>query len=106
MDKRNKPSATAKGATAKKAKGAGTPATRGKPTGRKAQAERADNAGLRELLREVITGIKTVADRVESVRRTLWRMSEVRNYESKGEKQAEENTGAGTESAKTEGGTK
>ncbi len=86
MDKRKKPNANAKTATAKKAKGANTPATHGKPTGRKAQAAQADNAGLPELLRELIAGVSVVADRVESVRRTLWRMSEVRNYTNKGDK--------------------
>lgn len=91
MDKRKKPNVTAKKATAKKAKGANTPATHGKATGRKAQAEQADNAGLPELLRELIAGVKVVADRVESVRRTLWRMSEVRNYENKGAKPTEKN---------------
>jgi len=39
-----------------------------------------------ELLREIAKGIKTIADRVESVRRTLWRMSEIREYENKGAK--------------------
>lgn len=39
-----------------------------------------------EILREIAKGIKTIADRVESVRRTLWRMSEIREYESKSAK--------------------
>ena len=56
-----------------------------KRTGRKAAAV-ADNATERELLREVVKGLGVIADRVESVRRTLWRMSEVRNYENKGGK--------------------
>ena len=104
MDKRKKPNATAKTTTAKKAKGANTPATHGKPTGRKAQAAQADNAGLPELLRELIAGVsvvadrvKIVADRVESVRRTLWRMSEVRNYAGKSDK------GNGEADAETDG---
>ena len=88
MDKRKKPNV--KTAT-KKTKGADTPATNSKPTGRKAQAAQAENAGLPELLRELIAGVKVVADRVESVRRTLWRMSEVRNYENKSAKPKEKN---------------
>lgn len=40
-------------------------------------------ASLRELLRQVIDGEKLIADRLESVRRTLWRMDEVRKYENK-----------------------
>lgn len=39
---------------------------------------------LRELLGEVISGLTTIADRVESVRRTLWRTDAVRNYNGKG----------------------
>ena len=56
-----------------------------KRTGRKAAAV-ADNATERELLREVVKGLGVIADRVESVRRTLWRIGEVRNYENKGDK--------------------
>lgn len=44
----------------------------------------ADNATERELLREIAKGIGVIADRVESVRRTLWRIGEVRAYENKG----------------------
>ena len=84
MDDKKKQAANAKKATAKKAHGANANATHGKATGRKAQAAQAENAGVIELLRELINGVKTVADRVESVRRTLWRMSDVRNYENKG----------------------
>lgn len=46
----------------------------------------ADDLTERELLREIVKGLRVVADRVESVRRTLWRMSEIREYESKGAK--------------------
>ena len=90
MSKRKTPNAKAKTAT-KKAKRADAQAD--KPTDRKAQAQaqKADNAGLPELLRELIAGVKVVADRVESVRRTLWRMSEVRNYENKGAKPTPKN---------------
>ena len=91
MQKQKQKNANAKTATEKKPKGADTPTTHGKPTGRKAQTQKADNAGLPELLRELIAGVKVVADRVESVRRTLWRMSEVRNYENKGAKPTEKN---------------
>lgn len=62
-----------------------------KRTGRKAAV--ADNATERELLREVVKGLGVIADRVESVRRTLWRMSEVRNYENKGGKGEEPDAG-------------
>ena len=59
-----------------------------KPTTRKAaekaQAEKSDN--VPELLREVIKALGVIAARVESVRRTLWRIGEVRNYENKGDK--------------------
>ena len=59
-----------------------------KPTKRKAaekvQAEKSDN--VPELLREVIKALGVIAARVESVRRTLWRIGEVRNYENKGDK--------------------
>ena len=59
-----------------------------KPTKRKAaekaQAEKSDN--VPELLREVIQALGVIAARVESVRRTLWRIGEVRNYENKGDK--------------------
>ena len=59
-----------------------------KPTKRKAaekaQAEKTDN--VPELLREVIKALGVIAARVESVRRTLWRIGEVRNYENKGDK--------------------
>ena len=50
----------------------------------KAQAEKSDN--VPELLREVIKALGVIAARVESVRRTLWRIGEVRNYENKGDK--------------------
>lgn len=63
-----------------------------KRTGRKAAAI-ADNATERELLREVVKGLGVIADRVESVRRTLWRMSEIRNYENKGGKGEEPDAG-------------
>ena len=39
---------------------------------------------LRELLGEIISGQKIIADRIESVRRTLWRTDAVRNYNGKG----------------------
>ena len=101
MSKRKTPNAKAKTAT-KKAKRADAQAD--KPTDRKAQAQKADNAGLPELLRELIAGVsvvadrvKIVADRVESVRRTLWRMSEVRNYAGKSDK------GNGEADAETDG---
>ena len=55
----------------------------GKRTERTAAAV-ADNATERELLREVVKGLGVIADKVESVRRTLWRIGEIRNYENKG----------------------
>ena len=71
-----------------------------KPTKRKAaekvQAEKSDN--VPELLREVIKALGVIAARVESVRRTLWRMSEIRNYENKGGKG--DKSGAGAEGTK------
>ena len=87
--KQGKPDA--KAAATEKAKGANPSGAAGKadkPTKRKAaekaQAEKTDN--VPELLREVIKALGVIAARVESVRRTLWRMSEIRNYENKGGK--------------------
>ena len=87
--KQGKPDA--KAAVTEKANSANPSGAAGKaekPTKRKAaekaQAEKSDN--VPELLREVIKALGVIAARVESVRRTLWRMSEVRNYENKGGK--------------------
>lgn len=44
----------------------------------------AENATLREMLKTVIAELSVIADRVESVRRTLWRTEAVRNYHGKG----------------------
>ena len=84
--KQGKPDA--KAAATEKAKGANPSGAAGKATGRKAKgaaqaAAQSDN--VPELLREVIQALGVIAARVESVRRTLWRMSEVRNYENKGD---------------------
>ena len=54
--------------------------------GKRKGAAVADNATERELLREIVKGLGVIADRVESIRRTLWRMSEIRNYAGKGGK--------------------
>ena len=100
--KQGKPDA--KAAATEKAKGANPSGAAGKAKGA-AQAAQSDN--VPELLREVIQALGVIAARVESVRRTLWRMSEVRNYENKGDK-----GGAGKPEAadagkpEAEGGTK
>ena len=87
--KQSKPDA--KAAATEKANSANPSGAAGKadkPTKRKAaekaQAEKTDN--VPELLREVIKALGVIAARVESVRRTLWRIGEVRNYENKGDK--------------------
>ena len=87
MSAKAKPDAKA-AATKSKAKAANPSGKAGKaekPTGGKAaQAAKAGNADLPEMLREVIKALGVIAARVEAVRRTLWRMSEVRNYEREG----------------------
>lgn len=97
--KQGKPDA--KAAATEKAKGANPSGAAGKATGRKAKgaaqaAAQSDN--VPELLREVIQALGVIAARVESVRRTLWRMSEIRNYENKGGKG--DKSGAGAEGTK------
>lgn len=61
-----------------------------KPKAVHAQTDKADNADVTELLREVIKGIDVVAQRIESVRRTLWRIGEVRAYNKDGDKGAKD----------------
>ena len=86
--KQSKPDA--KAAATEKANSANPSGAAGKaekPTKRKAagKAQAAQSDNVSELLREVIQALGVIAARVESVRRTLWRMSEVRNYENKGD---------------------
>ena len=87
MSAKAKPDAKA-AATKSKAKAANPSGKAGKaekPTGGKgAQAAKAGNADLPEMLREVIKALGVIAARVEAVRRTLWRIGEVRNYEREG----------------------
>lgn len=65
-------------------------------TGRKpaqaAQVAQADKIGLREIYKAIVDGFQlqgekldVIAARLESIRKTLWRMSDVRNYKGKGE---------------------
>ncbi len=86
--KQSKPDAKAAATGKAGANPSGAAGKADKPTKRKAaekaQAEKSDN--VPELLREVIQALGVIAARVESVRRTLWRIGEVRNYENKGEK--------------------
>ena len=56
----------------------------------------AENATLREMLKTVIAELSVIADRVESVRRTLWRTEAVRAYHGKAD------AGADTPEAKAE----
>ena len=85
--KQSKPDAKAAATGKAGANPSGAAGNAEKPTKRKgagkAQAAQSDN--VPELLREVIQALGVIAARVESVRRTLWRMSEVRNYENKGD---------------------
>ena len=69
-------------AAATKSKAGANPS--GKAKGAAQAAEKSDN--VPELLREVIKALGVIAARVEAVRRTLWRIGEVRNYENKGDK--------------------
>ena len=86
--KQSKPDAKAAATGKAGANPSGAAGKADKPTKRKAaekaQAEKSDN--VPELLREVIKALGVIAARVESVRRTLWRIGEVRNYENKGDK--------------------
>lgn len=86
--KQSKPDAKAAATGKADANPSGAAGKADKPTKRKAaekaQAEKTDN--VPELLREVIKALGVIAARVESVRRTLWRIGEVRNYENKGDK--------------------
>ena len=86
--KQSKPDAKAAATGKAGANPSGAAGKAEKPTKRKAaekaQAEKSDN--VPELLREVIKALGVIAARVESVRRTLWRIGEVRNYENKGDK--------------------
>ena len=86
--KQSKPDAKAAATGKAGANPSGAAGKADKPTTRKAaekaQAEKSDN--VPELLREVIKALGVIAARVESVRRTLWRIGEVRNYENKGDK--------------------
>ena len=86
--KQSKPDAKAAATGKAGANPSGAAGKADKPTKRKAaekaQAEKTDN--VPELLREVIKALGVIAARVESVRRTLWRIGEVRNYENKGDK--------------------
>ena len=67
-----------------------------KRTGHKAeQAVQADKIGLREIYEAFADGFQTegekldvIAARLESIRKTLWRMSDVRNYRGKGDVEA------------------
>ena len=73
---------SARSATAGKSK-----ATAKKKAGRKAaQTAKADKGGLREILGKILDSLEVIAARQESIRRTMWRMSEVREYQGKGEK--------------------
>ena len=70
---------------------------------RKPKKAQAVPVTLRGLLLEVIEGERLIADRLESVRRTLWRMSAVREYHGKsGAADGADATEAGT--AETKGG--
>ncbi len=68
-----------------------------KRTGHKtAQAAQADKIGLREIYKAIVDGFQlqgekldVIAARLESIRKTLWRMSDVRNYRGKGEAQGD-----------------
>lgn len=43
-------------------------------------------ATVGELLKAVVIGLVKLSEQVESVRRTLWRMSEIREYKGAGDK--------------------
>ena len=92
--KQSKPDAKAAATGKAGANPSGAAGKADKPTKRKAaekaQAEKSDN--VPELLREVIQALGVIAARVESVRRTLWRIGEVRNYENKGDKSGADGT--------------
>ena len=85
--KQSKPDAKAAATDKAGANPSGAAGNAEKPTKRKAagKAQAAQSDNVSELLREVIQALGVIAARVESVRRTLWRMSEVRNYENKGD---------------------
>ena len=85
--KQSKPDAKAAATGKAGANPSGAAGKADKPTKRKAagKAQAAQSDNVPELLREVIKALGVIAARVESVRRTLWRIGEVRNYENKGD---------------------
>jgi len=46
-----------------------------------------ETATEKELLKALVVGTVKVSEQIEAVRRTLWRIGEIREYENKGAKQ-------------------
>ena len=83
MKKQNKPKAATDKQAAKKPKAQKAQTGNFKFTVGGVSYEIGDTAGELDLLKALVVASAKISEQIESLRRTLWRMEEIRDYENK-----------------------